>query len=146
MRVEATIRHRLGLAAEQVLPRAQELAEGLAARPQLLTRYLAVTVRQRLSRRMAEATQLGMALEKIALEDDYFVSRKLYPNVDFYSGLTYHLLGIPLDLFTPIFAVSRVAGWTAHVIEYWEDNRLVRPLDYYVGPTHNVYVPVERRA
>ena len=89
---------------------------------------------------------IALELEKIALEDDYFVSRKLYPNVDFYSGLTYHLLGIPLDLFTPIFAVSRVAGWTAHVIEYWEDNRLVRPLDYYVGPTHNVYVPVERRA
>ena len=73
-------------------------------------------------------------------------AKHIYPNVDFYSGLTSHLLGIPLDLFTPIFAVSRVAGWTAHVIEYWEDNRLVRPLDYYVGPTHNVYVPVERRA
>ena len=73
-------------------------------------------------------------------------SKHIYPNVDFYSGLTYHLLGIPLDLFTPIFAVSRIAGWTAHVIEYWEDNRIVRPLDYYVGPTHNVYVPVEQRA
>ena len=73
-------------------------------------------------------------------------SKHIYPNVDFYSGLTYHLLGIPLDLFTPIFAVSRVAGWTAHVMEYWEDNRLVRPLDYYVGPTHNVYVPIEQRA
>ena len=73
-------------------------------------------------------------------------SKHIYPNVDFYSGLTYHLLGIPLDLFTPIFAVSRVAGWTAHVIEYWEDNRIVRPLDYYVGPTHNVYVPLDQRA
>ncbi len=73
-------------------------------------------------------------------------SKQIYPNVDFYSGLTYYLLGLPLDLFTPIFAVSRIAGWTAHVIEYWEDNRLVRPLDYYVGPTHNVYVPLEQRA
>ncbi len=73
-------------------------------------------------------------------------SKHIYPNVDFYSGLTYHLLGIPLDLFTPIFAVSRIAGWTAHVIEYWEDNRIVRPLDYYVGPTDNVYVPIEQRA
>ena len=73
-------------------------------------------------------------------------AKHIYPNVDFYSGLSYYLLGIPLDLFTPIFAVSRVAGWTAHVIEYWEDNRLVRPLDYYVGPTHNVYVPVDQRA
>ncbi len=73
-------------------------------------------------------------------------AKHIYPNVDFYSGLTYHLLGIPPDLFTPIFAVSRISGWTAHVIEYWEDNRLVRPLDYYVGPTDNVYVPIDQRA
>jgi len=73
-------------------------------------------------------------------------AKQIYPNVDFYSGLTYHLLGIPTDLFTPIFAISRVSGWTAHVIEYWEDNRLVRPLDYYVGPTDNVYVPIDQRA
>ncbi len=73
-------------------------------------------------------------------------AKHIYPNVDFYSGLTYHLLGIPPDLFTPIFAISRVSGWTAHVIEYWEDNRIVRPLDYYVGPTDNVYVPIEQRA
>ncbi len=73
-------------------------------------------------------------------------AKHIYPNVDFYSGLTYHLLGIPTDLFTPIFAISRVSGWTAHVIEYWEDNRIVRPLDYYVGPTDNVYVPIEQRA
>lgn len=72
-------------------------------------------------------------------------SKHIYPNVDFYSGLTYHLLGIPTDLFTPTFAVSRIAGWTAHVNEYWEDNRLVRPLDYYVGPTDNVYVPLDQR-
>ncbi len=72
-------------------------------------------------------------------------AKHIYPNVDFYSGLVYHLLGIPQDLFTPIFAISRVSGWTAHVIEYWEDNRLVRPLDYYVGATDNVYVPLEQR-
>ncbi len=73
-------------------------------------------------------------------------AKHIFPNVDFYSGLTYHLLGIPADLFTPIFAISRVSGWTAHVIEYWEDNRIVRPLDYYVGPTDNVYVPIDQRA
>ncbi len=73
-------------------------------------------------------------------------AKHIFPNVDFYSGLTYHLLGIPTDLFTPIFAISRVSGWTAHVIEYWEDNRIVRPLDYYVGPTDNVYVPIDQRA
>ena len=73
-------------------------------------------------------------------------AKHIYPNVDFYSGLTYYLLGIPPDLFTPIFAVSRISGWTAHVIEYWEDNRIVRPLDYYIGPTDNVYVPIDQRA
>ena len=72
-------------------------------------------------------------------------AKHIYPNVDFYSGLTYYLLGIPPDLFTPIFAVSRVSGWTAHVIEYWEDKRILRPLDYYVGPTDNVYVPIDQR-
>ncbi len=72
-------------------------------------------------------------------------ARQIYPNVDFYSGLVYHLLGIPPDLFTPIFAVSRISGWTAHVMEYWQDNRLVRPLDYYVGPTEALYVPIGQR-
>jgi len=72
-------------------------------------------------------------------------AKQVYPNVDFYSGLVYHLLGLPTDLFTPTFAVSRVAGWAAHINEYWQDNRLVRPLDYYVGPTEAVYVPLEQR-
>jgi len=71
--------------------------------------------------------------------------KRVYPNVDFYSGLTYHLMGIPSDLFTPIFAVSRVAGWAAHVIEYWDANRIMRPLEVYVGPAKATYVPVDRR-
>jgi len=71
--------------------------------------------------------------------------KMIYPNVDFYSGIVYHLMGIPHDLFTPIFAMARITGWTAHILEYWEDNRLVRPLDLYVGPTSNEYVPVGRR-
>ncbi len=72
-------------------------------------------------------------------------SKQIYPNVDFYSGLVYHCLGIPSDLFTPIFAAARAVGWTAHVIEYWEDNRILRPLDYYVGPVEATYVPLEER-
>jgi citrate synthase len=73
-------------------------------------------------------------------------SRRIFPNVDFYSGLVFHDLGIPTDLFTPVFALSRISGWTAHVIEYWEDNRLLRPLDWYVGPKDLVYVPLDERA
>ncbi len=72
--------------------------------------------------------------------------KKLNPNVDFYSATTYHALGIHVDLFTPIFAVSRVSGWTAHVLEQYANNRLIRPRAEYVGPEYpQRYVPVEQR-
>src|SRR6185437_7259303 len=72
--------------------------------------------------------------------------KKLNANVDFYSASTYHVLGIDLDLFTPIFAVSRISGWAAHVIEQLDDNRLIRPRADYVGPVYpQKYVPIERR-
>ncbi len=69
----------------------------------------------------------------------------LYPNVDLYSGPCYRLLGIPKDLFTPLFAASRVAGWTAHVLEEYADNRLIRPTARYTGPTDLRYVPLDGR-
>jgi citrate synthase len=72
--------------------------------------------------------------------------KKLNPNVDFYSASTYHVLGIPIDLFTPIFAVSRISGWTAHVLEQYANNRLIRPRAEYIGPAYpQRYVPVEAR-
>ncbi len=72
--------------------------------------------------------------------------RKLNPNVDFYSGSTYYALGIPIDLFTPIFAVSRVSGWTAHVLEQYANNRLIRPRAEYVGPEYpQRYQPLDAR-
>jgi citrate synthase len=72
--------------------------------------------------------------------------KKLNPNVDFYSASTYHTLGIDVDLFTPVFAVSRISGWTAHVIEQLDDNRLIRPRADYIGPAYpQSYVPMERR-
>jgi citrate synthase len=69
----------------------------------------------------------------------------LYPNVDFYAASVYHSLGIPTDLFTPVFALSRVSGWTAHVREQYDDNRLIRPESEYIGPRNQEYVPVEER-
>jgi citrate synthase len=70
----------------------------------------------------------------------------LNANVDFYSATVYHSLGIPTDLFTPIFAISRMSGWTAHVLEQWSDNRLFRPLSEYVGkPYGQKVVPVDQR-
>ena len=72
--------------------------------------------------------------------------KKLNANVDFYSASTYHTLGIEIDLFTPIFAVSRISGWTAHVMEQLNDNRLIRPRAEYVGPAYpNRYIPIEKR-
>lgn len=72
-------------------------------------------------------------------------SKKLYPNVDLYSGSVYAQMGIPSDIFTPVFAVSRVSGWTAHVLEQYQNNRLIRPRAEYTGPTHRDFVVLEHR-
>jgi 2-methylcitrate synthase len=81
-----------------------------------------------------------------AIEEFVKADKKLNANVDFYSASTYHTLGIDVDLFTPIFAVSRVSGWTAHVIEQLDDNRLIRPRAEYLGPVYpQKYVAVDRR-
>ena len=69
----------------------------------------------------------------------------LYPNVDFFAASVYRSLGIPTDLFTPVFAISRMAGWTSHVIEQQLDNRLIRPDSEYIGPSDQRYVPIEER-
>jgi citrate synthase len=80
------------------------------------------------------------------IEDFVKADKKLNANVDFYSASTYHTLGIDVDLFTPIFAVSRIAGWAAHVIEQLDDNRLIRPRADYLGPEYpNKYVGMEKR-
>ena len=72
-------------------------------------------------------------------------AKGIYPNVDFYSATTYHCIGLSLDLFTPMFALSRIAGWAGHVIEQLEDNRLFRPKADYVGPHAQPYTPVGQR-
>jgi citrate synthase len=80
------------------------------------------------------------------IEEFINAEKKLNANVDFYSASTYHTLGIDVDLFTPIFAVSRIAGWTAHVMEQLADNRLIRPRAEYIGPAYpNRYTPIEER-
>lgn len=70
---------------------------------------------------------------------------KVYPNVDFYSATLYHVMGIPIELFTPIFACSRIVGWTAHILEQWGANRLIRPNAQYTGPEDLAYTPIEER-
>jgi citrate synthase len=84
--------------------------------------------------------RLAMAVAKTVEE-----KKGLYPNVDFFAAPLLYTLGIPVDLFTPMFATSRIAGWTAHVMEQYENNRLLRPLSRYVGALGTPYVPIERR-
>ena len=90
---------------------------------------------------------IAKALEEIALSDDYFISRKLYPNVDFYSGLIYKALGFPVDMFPVLFAIARTSGWLAHWIENHGDThqRIVRPRQVYTGEDVRAYVPIENR-
>ncbi len=80
-----------------------------------------------------------------AIEDYMMEEKGLAPNVDFYSATTYYQMGIPIDVYTAIFALSRVGGWVAHVLEQYDDNRLIRPRARYVGPTDRTYVPLEER-
>ncbi len=91
--------------------------------------------------------ELALKLEEVALKDDYFISRKLYPNVDFYSGIIYRALGIPRELFTVMFAIARTAGWVAHWEEMIADPtmKIARPRQLYTGPTRRDYVPVSKR-
>ena len=79
------------------------------------------------------------------VEDLMLQEKHLHANVDFYSASTYHALGIPIDLFTPVFAVSRIAGWTAHVLEQYANNKLIRPRADYIGPRDRTYVPLDQR-
>jgi citrate synthase len=91
--------------------------------------------------------ELAMEMEKIALQDDYFVKRKLYPNVDFYSGIILKAMGFPTSMFTVLFAVARTVGWIAQWNEMIEDPaaKIGRPRQLYTGKTRRDYVPVEKR-
>jgi len=89
---------------------------------------------------------LALALEEIALKDQYFIDRRLYPNVDFYSGIIYKALGIPINMFTVMFAIARTAGWVAHWLEMKDEpsQRIARPRQLYVGVTRREYTPVDQ--
>jgi citrate synthase len=90
---------------------------------------------------------LAMEMEQIALKDEYFVSKKLYPNVDFYSGIIFRAIGIPVSMFTVLFAVARTVGWIAQWREMIEDpqSKIGRPRQLYTGPTERPFVPLHAR-
>jgi len=90
---------------------------------------------------------IAVALEKVALEDEFFIKRKLYPNVDFYSGLIYRAMGFPTDFYPVLFAIPRSVGWLSHWSEFLDDpeNRIVRPRQKYMGTGLRNYVPIKKR-
>jgi citrate synthase len=92
--------------------------------------------------------ELALELERIALQDEYFLKRKLYPNVDFYSGIIYQAMGFPVDMFPVLFAIARMSGWLAQWQEMVDDKeqKIARPRQLFLGQARRTYVPVERRA
>ena len=89
---------------------------------------------------------IALKLEEVALSDDYFISRKLYPNVDFYSGLIYQAMGFPTEMFTVLFAIPRTSGWLAHWGELvGQESKIARPRQLYIGPEERQYVPMNAR-
>jgi citrate synthase len=101
---------------------------------------------------MAESTNnkkwydLASKLEKTARANDDFIKKNLYANVDYYSAIALYTMGIPMDQFTPLFAVARIPGWTAHIFEQWAENRLIRPDVDYIGALDLTWVPIEQRS
>lgn len=89
--------------------------------------------------------EVAAELAELALADDYFIERKLFPNVDYYSAIVLDAVGIETDMMTPLFAMSRIAGWSAHIMEQWADNRLIRPKANYIGAENLTWVPVADR-
>src|SRR5262249_7254385 len=90
--------------------------------------------------------ETALELERVAVGDDYEYKKKgVFPNVDFYSGVIYQSLGIPTDLFTPIFAIARVLGWLAHLREQIKRNRIYRPEQVFVGKRDVAYTPLAQR-
>lgn len=89
--------------------------------------------------------EIASQIETLARADQFFIERNLFANVDYYSAVVLYMIGIPVDQFTPLFALSRIAGWTAHVQEQLANNRLIRPKAQYVGETDLTFVPIEQR-
>jgi citrate synthase len=112
-----------------------------------IIRGMCYRVLEKLGRSDNPMFELALRLEEIALKDEYFVSRKLYPNVDFYSGIIYSALGIPRSMYTVMFAIARTAGWVAHWEEMIADPnlRISRPRQLYTGSVRRDYVPIDKR-
>jgi citrate synthase len=112
-----------------------------------IIREMCHKVMKQLDRKDTPVFDLALELEEVALKDDYFIEKNLYPNVDFYSGIIYRALGIPTSMFTVMFALGRSVGWTAHWREMISDTqtKIARPRQLYTGPAARDYTPVDKR-
>ncbi len=112
-------------------------------RAKIIKGYL-LTLQQNPSPEIKKLTEIALRGEKLMI-DKLGKTHGIWPNVDFFAGPVYVSVGIKVDLFTPLFAASRMAGWCAHMIEYWEDNKLIRPLELYKGEIDKKYLPISER-
>jgi citrate synthase len=112
-----------------------------------IIREMCHKVLKQLGRHDTPMFDLALQLEEVALKDEYFIEKNLYPNVDFYSGIIYRALGIPTSMFTVMFAIGRCVGWTAHWREMIADpnGRISRPRQLYTGEAARDYVPIDQR-
>ena len=113
-----------------------------------IIREMCHKVLKQLGRDDSPLFELALELEEIALKDEYFIEKKLYPNIDFYSGITLRAMGFPVSMFTVLFAVARTVGWIAQWKEMIEDpeQRIGRPRQLYMGSTERQFVPLDKRA
>ncbi|MGC8644640.1 MAG: citrate/2-methylcitrate synthase [Thermoplasmata archaeon] len=113
-------------------------------RAKIVRRYLDESLTREPTEEVETLLKIALRAEKLMI-DKLGKTKGIWPNIDFFSGPLYRVLGIESELFTPIFVSSRMAGWGAHVLEYWNNNKLFRPLEYYSGPVGNKYIPIEER-